>query len=114
MTNTNRIEIDAERLAEIEASSMHKGAAARAIAVAANLVANGAGFGRKVFLCDLADALAVSVASLRKLAAYWHRLGWVELTRLDLPGAGADFVAKAARSEVAILESTYHLIVVES
>lgn len=104
----------AERVAEIGASRMHKGAAARAVVVAAQLVADGHAFGRKVFLCDLAVALDVSVDRLRSLAAHWHRLGWVELVRLDLPSAGADFADKAARSEVEILESTYHMLVVEA
>lgn len=105
------VTLDAERVAEIGASRMHQGAAARALAVATTLVGR-LGFGRRVFLCDLADALELPVARLAPLAAAWHRLGWVELTRLDLPSAGDDFAAKAARSEVTVLESTYHLIVV--
>lgn len=99
--------VDRDRLEEISTSAAHRDAARTLTRKASRLRHQGRGFGRKVWLADLADGQVTP--EFARLLTAWHTLGWVELGRADL----AAFPDKMAASEVVVddIGSTFHFLV---
>lgn len=102
------VTLDPERIEEMrDRTAFYRPAAEAAQAAANACYLAGMAFGRRVFLSDISAKLG---APIYRLAPYWHALGWVELSRIDLP---VD-LKRTAASEIDINhgEATYHLMYV--
>jgi hypothetical protein len=87
-------------------------AADRIRSAAGELVAEGRGFGNKVWIVDVAERLSLPVLRLAPLLVRMHRMGLVELVRRDL-GVRGDDVGKKVTSEITYGDgtATYHYVV---
>jgi hypothetical protein len=81
-------ELDMELVERMRAHPENFQRGARNIqAIADEIVAERRGFGRKAFICDVAEAMATTTARLAPTLLAYQNLGWLQMSRADLVGA---------------------------
>lgn len=115
---TIKVEVDRERIEEMrERESFYRPYADRVNKIACDLLRQGVGFSdRKVFISDVSTTMGVPMQRLAPMLVHMSKLGWVSLTRLDLPQAADPYKAKASEIETVLsfavdeYGTRYHLI----
>jgi hypothetical protein len=64
--------------------------------------------GEKIWLCDLADELKAPLQDLAGLLIDARILGWIRLSRCDLPQLAPDGLVEA--SEISCMNGSYHFV----